>query len=149
MRDQKIYVATKEQAQARSHGSSRPRWPEDAEPEELVTSLLEVRLGRGLSIFVEVRLEEIQQAAPAEVWLDLVDADDEVLASSSVELATNDEAAPSFRVRADPRVVRKHMVWGVLLSLYETVHLRWQVQLLDKAGQVLGRRSVEYEMNGT
>ncbi|MDI1480304.1 hypothetical protein [Polyangium sp. y55x31] len=149
MRDQKIYFATKEQAQARSNGSSRPRWPEETEQDEWTTSLLEVRLGRGLSVFVQVRLEEIRQAAPAEVWLDLVDADDEILASSSVELAANDAAASSFRVRADPRVVRKHTVWGVLLSLYETVHLRWQVQLLDKAGRVLGRRSVECEMNGT
>ncbi|MDC3959016.1 hypothetical protein [Polyangium jinanense] len=148
MRDPKTYFATKAQAHSRSKVSRSSRWPEDAEQDEATPSVIEVSLGRGLSVLVQVQLEEIRQVAPAEVWLDLVDADDEILASSSVELGANDDTAPSFRVRADPRVVRKHTVWGVLLSLYETVHLRWQVQVVDRSGRVLGRRSVEYEMHG-
>ncbi|MDI3291871.1 hypothetical protein [Polyangium sp. 15x6] len=147
MRDPKTYFATKAQAHSRSKDPRRSRWPEGTAQDEEAPSVVEVSLGRGLSILVQVRLEAIQQGAPAEVWADLVDADDEILASGSVDLGANDPTAQSFRVRADPRVVRKHTVWGVLLSLYETVHLRWQVQVVDGAGQVLGRRSVEYEMH--
>ncbi|MDI1480389.1 hypothetical protein [Polyangium sp. y55x31] len=45
-------------------------------------------------------------------------------------------------------MVRKHVIWGALLSCCETVHLRWQVQVVDRGGQVLGRRMVGHEMRG-
>lgn len=114
--------------------------------DELRSRLMDVQLGRGLGVLVCVRLKEVQVEA-AEVRFDLVDADDEILASGSVLLRVNErESERPFRVRADPRLVRRHGVWGTLLSLYETVHLRWQVQVVDATGRVLGRTTLVYEM---
>jgi hypothetical protein len=100
--------------------------------------------GTRLSVIVHVRLEEIQVEA-AEVRIDLVDAGDDILASGAVLLQAK-EPERAFRVRADSRIVRRHEVWGTLLSLYEVVHLRWQVQVLDPVGRMLGRTTLEYEM---
>jgi hypothetical protein len=154
MREQKIYFATKRQARSKSRESGRAWWPEggeDAEQgvegDEHASRLIEAELAGALGIRVRVHLEAVQ-VVPAEVHFDLVDADDEILASGSVLLRVDaPESERSFRVRAEPRIVQRHVVWGVLLSMYETVHLRWEVQVVDPTGRMLGRKTLEDEMH--
>ncbi len=149
MREQQTYFATKRQIHGKSRSLERSRWRDGGEDVDGATGVLDAQPGRGLGVLVQLRLEGVQQSAPAELRFDLVDADDEILASGFVVLGVDEhKTARSFRVRADPRIVRRHMVWGALLSCYETVHLRWQVQVVDATGRVLGRQTVEYEMRG-
>ncbi|MDC3960744.1 hypothetical protein KEG38_43225 [Polyangium jinanense] len=153
MREQRTYFATKRQVRSQSRGSGRAWWPEGGEEAEQgveggdhASRLIDAELAGVLGILVRVRLEAVQVEA-AEVRFDLVDADDDILASGSVLLRGEaSEAERSFRVRAEPRIVRRHVVWGVLLSMYEAVHLRWQVHVVDPTGRVLARKILEDEM---
>jgi len=153
MREQRTYFATKGQVRRRSSGDGKARWPEGEEEAEQgvggerASRLLDAELVGVLGLLVRVRLEAVQ-VEPAEVRFDLVDADDDILASGFVLLRMDaPESERVFRVRAEPSIVRRHVIWGVVLSMYERVHLRWLVQVVDPTGRVLGRKMLEDEMS--
>jgi len=42
--------------------------------------------------------------------------------------------------------VRGHVIWGVRLSMYEAVQLRWHEQVIDQTGRMLARKMLENGM---
>ena len=151
MREQRIYFATKRQVRSKGRVAGKEWWPEGGEEAEQgyeqASRFLDVELAGVLGILVRVRHEAVQ-VEPAEVRFDLVDADDDVLASGSVLLRVDaSESERSLRVRAEPSIVRRHVIWGVLLSMHERVHLRWQVAVINPNGRVLARKTLEHVMS--
>ena len=117
--------------------------PKDTRP---CARIVDVEPRRGLDVVVVVERSSRRRAL---VWVryTILDPVDGVLACGVVEVPPpKTSLVQRVRLRTSLAILMAHASWGAFLDCGQSVHLRWQVQLVDRRGRVIGRDVLAQEI---
>jgi len=108
--------------------------------------IVDIKPGHGFDVVVLVERSSRQRAL---VWVryTILDPLDGVLGCGTTKVPPlTYSLVQRVRLRKNFRVLAEHTSWGAFLDCGQSVHVRWQVELVDRHGQVIGRDELAQEL---
>jgi hypothetical protein len=109
--------------------------------------ILGFAVGKGVSGTVRYALDG-RKGVPTVLKYALTDATDDTLGEGEVTVvADDDHHVGKVRIRLPTSLLADHTVWGPMLDMGQTVHLRFRLSLRDARGHVLQEKAFGHELH--